>query len=380
MRDGRPTAIKVLHKFLCTSKEILKRFKLEAELVAKLRHPSLVEVFEYGELATAQPYIAMEWVEGRTLEEELRVRGPFSPAETLVVLEELASALTLVHGHGIVHRDIKSQNIVCIPAKDWFHVKLVDFGIAKMIDPEVRSELTTTGKLLGTPNNMSPEQIQGSRDVDLRADVYALGLLAFQLVVGRPAFVGASAVEVEELHLSAPPPRPSSLAPVSTAFDDVIAKCLKKDRHERYASVAEMIVDLRAAVAKEKAAPRVAIGVRAEISIDPSIDDPGDDVYDDIDEVVEEIRAGLGDAGLVLAAFASRLVIGTADDAPGARDRIAAATAALVSRLSARPSASPHVRVGFTLHAHTDLGRVAGWPEGPEVGVRATPAFTDRAS
>lgn len=351
---GRPAALKVLRRDLAASAEMLHRFHREAETIARINHPNLVAVLGSGELTGGQPYIVMEWLEGRSLDVELRARGPLRPAEALAVMEELGAALGAAHELGVVHRDIKAQNVVCLPRGEWFTIKLVDFGIAKLIDPKVRSDLTTTGNVVGTPLNMAPEQILGEA-VDARTDVYALGLLLYQLVTGRLPFDGQTSVEIEEAHLSAPPPRASDAAPVSPAFDAVIQRCLEKGKAARYGGVPELLVELRAAVTATAAQLGAALCVEARI--DPALEDPGDDVLDDVDAVLAAARDAAARDGLAVALESSNALVAAtllpADPAAAraGRERLLQAAVALARGLAGRAGASPYVTVTLTAHA-----------------------------
>jgi eukaryotic-like serine/threonine-protein kinase len=293
---GRPVALKVLHRFLATSREVLIRFQQEAETVARLQHPHVVELLELGELTTGQPFIAMEWLDGRNLDQEIRHRGPLVPADALRVMEELGAALSAAHALGVVHRDLKGANVLAVPQGDWFTVKLVDFGIAKLLTPERRRELTSSGRHLGTPSHMAPEQIR-SAPVDARTDIYALGIMLHHLVTGQLPFRARTPIEVEEQHLHAPPPPASAVAPVSPAMDRVIAHALEKDPAKRPASVEELLVELRLAAGRTET-PRLGVGLLVEISVE---DGAGDEGYDRADALIASARERCAQAGLPVA-------------------------------------------------------------------------------
>jgi eukaryotic-like serine/threonine-protein kinase len=387
--SGRPVALKVLHKDLVTSPEMVRRFAQEAETVRRLGHPHIVEILGFGELSVGQPYIVMEWLAGHNLDQELSTRGPFTPAEALAVMEELGSALSAAHAQGVVHRDLKAANVVCLPEGDWFKIKLVDFGVAKLIDPKVVSDLTTSGKIVGTPLNMAPEQIL-TQPVDERTDIYAMGLMLYQLVTGRLPFRGRNAVEIEELQLHAPPPRPSDSAPVSRAFDAVVARALRKEKAQRYPDVGSFLEELRAAV-REPAlsdtlsrAPR-AVGVLVEARI-TGTDDPDDDTLDDLDMVLIDVRATLSDAGLGLALETAGTILGTTIlptspvEERAARRKALDVARELSRRLETRPAASPHVAIAVSVHAQTsrEILRFGEWSAGrSERGFAATAQVLD---
>lgn len=271
-------ALKVLRLPMACSERLTLRFRQEAEVIRRLCHPHIVAIFEVGELYDGRPYIAMEWLDGRNLADELRVRGSFSEHEALAIMTEICDAVAAAHSHGIIHRDIKAENVIAVPCGTWFSTKLVDFGIAKLTSPEDTPALITAQSILGTPQTMAPEQILGL-PVDARTDIYALGILLYMLVTGSLPFEGNSAIEIEEMHLHATPPSASDVAPVSPALDGVVAKALAKRKEERHGSVAELLAALRAAVgagdsAGDEDAWRVRVaGVRPRRPRPPAQDD-----------------------------------------------------------------------------------------------------------
>ena len=392
---GQPVAIKVLRRDLATT-DTLRRFEREAETLKRLRHPNIVAFLDYGQLTTGQPYMVLEWLEGRTLRAEIDQRGPLAPADTLAVFEELGGALEAAHALGVIHRDIKADNVMAIQHGDWFTVKLLDFGIAKLTLPELRADLSTTIGVVGTPMTMAPEQILGE-PVDARTDVYGLGLLLYQLVTGRLPFTGRTPLELEELHLHAPPPLASTVAPVPESFDAVVARCLEKRMDARYPTVHAFLDDLRAAVAGRSGVVATipwALGVHVEARIDPALEDPDDDVLDDVDRVLELARAGLANANLGPALETGNAVL-YAGILPAAsraridkRAQLIGDVLALARQIEARPGGSPHLRIAISVHVAPsavrasdpsrisgDLLRLSEWTDGhPGQGVVASDA------
>jgi len=363
-RSNRPVAIKVLRRDLATT-ETLRRFEREAETLKRLRHPNIVEFLDYGQLTTGQPYMVLEWLEGRTLRAEIARRGPLAPSDALSILEELGGALETAHALGVIHRDIKADNVMAMPQGEWFTVKLLDFGIAKLTLPELRADMSTTIGVVGTPMTMAPEQILGE-PVDPRTDVYGLGLLLYQLVTGRLPFTGRTPLELEELHLHAPPPLASTVAPVPESFDAVVARCLEKRMDARYPTVEAFLEDLRASVANRSGVVPIipwALGVHVEARIDPSLEDPDDAVLDEVDEVLRLAREGLAAANLALALETGNAVLFAATLPAASRARsekraeLVSAVLALARRIDARPGRSRHVRVAFTLNVATSTAR-----------------------
>ena len=369
--DGTVAAIKVLRRALTTSPGMRSRFQQEAAAISRIQHPSLVQIFDSGVTDGGLHYIAMEWLEGRNLHEEIARRGPFAASEALEIIETLGGALTAAHALGIVHRDVKAQNVMAVPRDHGFTVKLVDFGIAKLLYPQADPRRgMVSSVVLGTPLTMAPEQILG-RPVDQRVDIYALGLLLHQLVTGQLPFRGQSRVEIESHHLHTPPPQTSDLAPVSSAFDAVVRRCLEKDAARRYASVDELLVDLRRAVGASPAsseAPHV-LGIHCEARVDAAGDDLGDPAFADIEQILALARQTFAEAGLAILAESATAVVGAATLAQGieARERLLDAALDLGARLEARPGASPEVTHVLSLHVGT-MAAIRAWTADLEGG------------
>jgi eukaryotic-like serine/threonine-protein kinase len=361
---GRQVAIKVMRRELVSWDEAQRRFQQEAELIQTLHHPNIVEVLGWGELPGPQPYMVMEWLEGRGLDEELRDRGPLSPSDALAVVEEIGGALSAAHGRGVIHRDLKAQNVVALPRGDWFTAKLVDFGIAKHLGRE-GGDLTGTGRVLGSPVAMAPEQILGARDVDARADVYSLGVLVYQLVTGRLPYPAVSILEIEEQHLHAPPPSASDVALVPLAFSDAIIRALQKDRAHRFASVEDMLAALRQAIAP--AAPGRTLSLHIEVTA--LTDD--DAAYDQAEEGLAAARRALGEAGVAITLETSSAVVGQATlggDEPARRRELVGLALGIAA------AAGDQVRLAVGLHIGGP-GLGLGWTlDHPGQGVAATAA------
>ncbi|MGK3993113.1 serine/threonine-protein kinase [Sorangium sp. So ce1024] len=394
---GAAVALKVLRRDLSLLPAMLRRFHQEAEVLARLRHPAIVEVRGVGALDDGRPYIAMEWVEGRTLAAELRARGALSPAEAVALLEEVGGALAAAHAIGVVHRDVKAQNVMILPAADGGGargVKLVDFGIAKLLAPGGARGGKHSSLIVGTPLTMAPEQILGAA-VDARTDIYAVGLLAYQLVTAELPFQGANAVETEEMHLRAPPPLPSERAPVSAAFDAVVRRCLAKEPADRYASVPELLAALRGAVdapGAGGAAPGVTSGAApspgaAGAPVGPSTallvearlaapDDAGDEALADVEGLLQAAREALFRIGATLVVESADALLATLP-APYERapERALGWALDLWAALGARAGASPEVLPRLLLHADAPEA-LRRWAPGPTgAGVFVTDAF-----
>ncbi len=318
VRSRAQVALKVLHSDLAVAPDMVRRFECEATTLNRIRHPNIVRVFDVGTLDDGRPFFAMEWLDGHTLSDAIRRNGPFDLPEMQPIVEDLCGALAAAHEVGIIHRDLKASNVMVVPTGDWFTVKLFDFGIAKLLNPdEGDSGLTSTGNRLGTPHHMAPEQILGGQ-VDRRTDVYALGVLMHQLLTGQFPFDGENPIEIEEMHLRTPPPRVSELAPVSSELDDLVFRCLAKRREDRYDNVTQVIADVRAAAgttgehvahwAQElrpslrlRATKVPAIGIHVDVRLTCDEDDADDDLLDRLDDLLYEIRAELRSHGLDIA-------------------------------------------------------------------------------
>jgi len=211
---GKRAAVKVIHRSLAVSPSAVQRFLDEARTVNAINHPSLVDIFAFGKLDNGRPYLVMELLQGRPLSAALR-DGSLSMPEKLRIVEQACVALEAAHEKGVVHRDLKPDNIFLIGEGASLRVKLLDFGVAKLLDPgsgQVR-ETTRTGVVMGTPIYMSPEQILGDQ-VGPAADIYSLGVVLYRLFTGRPPFLADKTVELFMQHIHRAAPLPDELSPL----------------------------------------------------------------------------------------------------------------------------------------------------------------------
>jgi eukaryotic-like serine/threonine-protein kinase len=234
---GRRVAIKILDERHARDAQFIERFRREAQHAAGLSHPNIVSVYDRGE-AEGTYYIAMEYVEGRTLKELLVARGPSPLGIAIDYTRQILSALRFAHRHGIVHRDIKPHNII---VDNEGRVKVMDFGIARA---GTASQMTEAGSIIGTAQYLSPEQARGA-PVDQTSDLYSTGIVLYELLTGTVPFTGETPVEIAMKHLSQVPAPPSSIRPeVPRDLDYVVLRALAKDPADRYHSAEDMDSDL----------------------------------------------------------------------------------------------------------------------------------------
>ena len=245
---GRAAAVKVLLPELSTNREIVNRFFNEARAATSVRHPGIVEIYDFGYLPSGIAFIVMELLEGEPLSRCLARAGRLDESLALLYLRGMASPLAAAHAKGIVHRDLKPDNVFLVPDPDLpggVRVKLLDFGIAKVAEAArglTAATKTRTGSIMGTPTYMSPEQCRGSGEVDHRADLYGLGCIVYEMVTGQPPFVAEGPGDILAAHILTTPAPPSSLAPGISANLDALTLCLLSKRPEdRMQSAAELV-------------------------------------------------------------------------------------------------------------------------------------------
>ena len=245
---GKKVAIKLLNPGLSQDPTIVQRFLQEARAVNQIGHRNIVDIFAFGQLPSGRHYFVMEHLKGVSLKQRLEREPPLSRHDGYVVLAEVADALAAAHAQGIVHRDLKPDNIfLCEDLGDGAapRVKLLDFGIAKLLR---RSDegmgQTRTGAPIGTPYYMSPEQCR-SKGVDARTDLYAMGVIIFEMFTGRLPFAGADYIDTVNAHLSAPPPLPTDFADLPVDLEALILGCLEKDPDRRPQRAEELSATLR---------------------------------------------------------------------------------------------------------------------------------------
>jgi hypothetical protein len=241
---GREVALKILHPHNVHDETIVARFRREAEACSKLRDPHTVTTYDFDETPDGILYLAMELLRGRALHHLQKAEGPLQAMRVLRILDQVAASLSEAHANGIVHRDMKPENVFIESRGGEDHVKVLDFGIAKvMSDDRQVPALTAVGQTLGTLEFMSPEQLRGQK-LDGRSDIYALGMMAYEMLTGKLPFASAKTpIDIINFHMKTEAPPPSKLADgleIPGAVDAIIVKMVQKDREDRFADAAAL--------------------------------------------------------------------------------------------------------------------------------------------
>ncbi len=241
-----PVAIKLIDPDIAHDEVAVERFMREAKAAASLRSPHVVQILDYG-IHAEQPFIAMELLEGETLQQRLKRLGRLDAADAVRVLTHIARAITRAHEAGVVHRDLKPENVFLVPNDDEEIAKVLDFGVAKVDPTKLGSQSTSTrtGSLLGTPYYMSPEQVLGNKEIDWRSDLWSMGVIAFEMITGRRPFfsdgLGDLVLQITVRQL----PVPSQFAPVPNGFDDWWERTMTREPQARVSSARELVDSLR---------------------------------------------------------------------------------------------------------------------------------------
>lgn len=243
----KTVAIKVLRPSLAADEKIVARFSREARAASRISHPNALSVTDFGEDESGHVFLVMEFLSGKTLKQTIRDDGPLSLARVVDITRQIGDALNAAHSQGVVHRDLKSDNIMLVDTMTGDHAKVLDFGIAKINEPDgtVDTSLTAPNLVIGTPQYMSPEQCSQDAEIDARSDIYSLGVILFEMLVGHVPFSGDSPTIVMMKHLQEPVPsvlEERSDLPASVAR--VVARAMAKVRDNRYQTVAELVEDL----------------------------------------------------------------------------------------------------------------------------------------
>jgi eukaryotic-like serine/threonine-protein kinase len=364
---GRKAAIKVLRKDLAEDPTLVERFMNEARAANAIRHPNIIDIIDVGLLPSGIPYLMMEFLDGESLAKRIERERPMPVAEAVDVAVQTAAALAAAHEKGIVHRDLKPDNLFLIPerGRPFGRVKVLDFGIAKL-----RGELsgsgakTQSGAIMGTPPYMSPEQCRGiSDEIDHRTDVYALGIILYEMLTGTPPFVSQGWGEVVHMHISKPPPPLRARNPdIPPELEAVILKALAKEPDARWGSMGEIEAALRKitpskgqAARSKRSDPVARNAVSGTAILTPTTlrsstgqvaTEPGDDLADEaalVGRVWWKRPAALAVGGAAVAAIAVAIVVGGSSgthDRGGTSDVIAQPAATAPVRQMAVPPPS----------------------------------------
>jgi len=260
--DGSTVAIKVLHFELVRSNDALTRFERELAAIERLNHRNVVRALDHGMLDDGRPYLVLEFIDGPSLREVIHERGMLRPLDMLEIVEPLADALATAHAVGLVHRDVKASNVILGHDVRGPRPVLLDFGLVKLLDHDGPS-LTSSRSMLGTPAAMAPEQMRG-QPVDARTDVYALGLLAYHMLVGAQAFGGTPGVVQSYLQAHGPRPRPSAKADLDPAIDEPVLRALQQDPDGRFPGTRELCDALRAVIRPAASGEQDVVALYAE--------------------------------------------------------------------------------------------------------------------
>jgi serine/threonine protein kinase len=377
LASGERVAIKVLHPEMSAFPAMVKRFAREASAVSNLCHPNIVKVLASGEVRPGQPYYVMELLEGRDLKRMLLEHGRFSVTEAISIMLPVCEAVAAAHAAGVVHRDIKANNVFVVELNGQRVIKLLDFGIAKLLAQESQGQgLTEPGAMLGTAHSMAPEQVRCER-ADERSDIYALGVLLYQLLTGQYPFHAPDPRHIALMHLQTPAPRPSLIAPVGKLMDAIVLRCMEKQPAQRFqdaTSLMQALTDARPSA--EQAQPDSydsAVGIFVELTIAPDYADD-DDATSDACDVLDATEESLAPLGFTFPVKSSSSVLGVRIDEKGAHeqeDQAEAIFSELRRKLESRRDAHPAVQVSVSM----TMSQAACRRSGPNLEVIGGPVL-----
>lgn len=265
---GREVAVKTLHPTLAAAPQFFERFRREAEMASRLRHPGIITIYDFGRTPDGTCYYVMELLEGVSLKQWVKANGPLSLGRAVELVEQAARALAHAHQMGAIHRDLKPHNIMVQRLDDRDFVKVLDFGLVKALEQDEHEQLTSTGQVLGTPQYMPPEQA-GGEHVDQRSDLYSLAGVLYFCLTGSSPFGANTVRKALQLSLTQPVPpvaRKRSGAPVPPALDAFFQKALSPEKEDRFQTAEELVAAMHAAIEGLSARELDAIPGRAEPS------------------------------------------------------------------------------------------------------------------
>lgn len=285
----KKVAVKVLRPSLAADDTIVARFSREAKAASRIAHPHALSVTDFGESENGVVFLVMEYLNGKTLKNEIRSAGPMPLARVVEIIRQVGSALDAAHAEGVIHRDLKSDNIMLVDSNgdDW--AKVLDFGIAKItervgsFDPGI----TAPNLIVGTPQYMSPEQCSQSSELDSRSDIYSLGVILYEMLIGHVPFTGESPTAIMMKHLQEPPPSVlEERADVPASVGRVVAKALAKRPEDRYQSAGQMVEALTEAAGDPVTQPGVQSRITDRIVVPTASNErPADTAHTEEDEI-----------------------------------------------------------------------------------------------
>jgi serine/threonine-protein kinase len=252
----KTVAVKVLHPALAADDKIVARFSREARAASRISHPHALSVTDFGEDKGGVVFLVMEYLNGETLKEVIRKEGPMPLPRTVEIIRQVCGALEAAHSEGVVHRDLKSDNIMLIDVGGGDWAKVLDFGIAKITEKVGQDPaLTAPNLIIGTPQYMSPEQCSQAAEIDSRSDIYSLGVILYELLIGHVPFTGESPTAIMMKHLQEPPPSVlEERKDLPASVGRVVTRAMAKRPEDRYQTVSELTEDFTAAAADKPAA------------------------------------------------------------------------------------------------------------------------------
>jgi len=317
---GRTVAVKILHKALVTDTDVVARFRREAEIAGAIEHANVLQIFDVDQTLDGTPFIVAERLFGEDLAQRLDRVGRLSVADAVPIIRQACAVLSVAHARGVLHRDLKPSNLFLVGDPAHPTVKLIDFGIAKLDGPG-RATNTQTGVVMGTPAYMAPEQAKGLK-VDARADLYALGAIAYRCVTGRAPFDQDDAAAALHAVLTTEPPRPRTVLPaIPEAFELVLQRAMAREPSDRFSTLA----DFDAALA----------GFSSEALAGPSL--PTKTTSDDLDTLTKVARRARPEI-LIMSALGLLIVVGGLADALAAAFSVAGLAVAAALAVVATPS------------------------------------------
>lgn len=314
-------AVKVLHPALAADDKIVQRFTREAKAASRISHPHAISVTDFGESENGVVYLVMEYLRGRTLKDVVRSGGPMTLARTVEIVRQVAGALDVAHSEGVVHRDLKSDNIMLDEATGGDWAKVLDFGIAKIQQTErsiheTDPGLTAPNLIIGTPQYMSPEQCSQASDIDARSDIYSFGVIIYEMLTGHVPFSGDSPTGIMMKHLQEPPPSILDERPdLPEGVGRVVARSLAKRPEDRFQKVSELAAALAEAAAEVPSAEAAAAALLLDTERIGSPTSPNEPARKTVGRL-EDDEATVVSVGHVPAAFTAAAAARTGDALP----------------------------------------------------------------